>query len=151
MKVIETKYSGKLEVAEDRLIAFEQGIPAFEDEKEFVLLPFEEGTPYYTLQSTKTVDLAFIIVNPFSFFPEYRVKLPEATIAQLNITNENDVAIFSLLTVKEPFSETTVNLQAPIVINANKQMGKQLVLGDTAYDRKQPLFQKELVLVKEAK
>jgi flagellar assembly factor FliW len=137
---IETKYTGTIEIEESRVICFEKGIPAFEEEKSFVLLPFEEGTPFYVLQSTTALEVAFIVINPFQFVPGYQVKLPESTIDQLDIQSEEEVATFVMLTVKEPFEETTANLQAPVIINATKQKGKQLLLSNTDYLTKQKIF-----------
>ncbi|MDV2684290.1 flagellar assembly protein FliW [Alkalihalophilus lindianensis] len=136
----ETKYTGTMEVEKERIIHFEKGIPAFESEQTFVLLPFEEGTPFYVLQSTTTVEVAFIVINPFQFVPDYQVKLPDATIEQLEITSEEEVATFIMLTVHEPFQETTANLQAPVIINATKQKGKQLLLSNSEYETKHAIF-----------
>lgn len=69
---LETKYQGLIEVSEEQIIAFEKGIPAFESEMSFVLLPFEEGTPFYVLQSTKTPEVAFIVISPFDFVTGYQ-------------------------------------------------------------------------------
>jgi flagellar assembly factor FliW len=72
--------------------------------------------------------------------PDYQVKLPDATIEQLEIVSEEDVATFIMLTVQEPFQETTANLQAPIIINATKQKGKQLLLSNSEYETKHTIF-----------
>lgn len=138
---IETKYQGELDINEDHIITFAQGIPAFEEETSFILLPFEQDTPFFVLQSTKTVEIAFIIVDPFQFVSKYEVKLPDATIEQLAIEKEEDVAIFVMLTVREPFTETTANLQAPVIINTAKQKGKQLLMSTSNYKTKHAIFQ----------
>ncbi|MCD8500918.1 MAG: flagellar assembly protein FliW [Bacillaceae bacterium] len=130
---IETKYFGLKDINEDKILTFEHGIPSFLEEKQFILLPLGEGTPLYILQSIQTPALAFVVTSPFDFFPDYQVKLSEATIATLNIENEADVTLFVILTVKEPFSNTTANLQGPIVINGKLQKGKQVLLSDTDY------------------
>lgn len=147
---IETKYQGKIEINEERVITFANGIPAFEEETSFVLLPFEENTPFFVLQSTKTADLAFIVVNPFQFVLNYQVELPDSTVEQLEIERQEEVATFVMLTVREPFVETTANLQAPVIINAAKQKGKQLLMSDTHYKTKHNIF-KEAATAKEGK
>lgn len=147
---IETKFIGDVEVNESRIITFKQGLPAFEEEEEFVIVPFDEGTPFYILQSIKTVDISFLVVDPFAFFNDFKVKIPDPTIEMLEIEKEEDVAIFVILTIQEPFSKTTANLQAPLIINTNKQKGKQLVLPESGYHTKhyimaQPTSEKEEV------
>src|SRR5690625_5114632 len=96
---IQTKYQGTIQINEDHIITFEKGIPAFEEETAFILLPLEEGTPFFILQSVKTAELAFIIVDPFQFVQNYEVKLPDSTIEQLAIDKEKEVATFVMLTV----------------------------------------------------
>ncbi|ARK32095.1 flagellar assembly protein FliW [Halalkalibacter krulwichiae] len=148
---IETKYQGTINIHTENILTFSQGIPAFEDEKQFILLPFDEGTPFFVLQSIKSVNVAFIMMNPFEVVPNYEVKLPDATIEQLEIEKQEDVATFVVLTVKDPFEETTANLQGPIIINANKKKGKQLLLSDTDYQTKHQIFKQAAVTAKEGK
>jgi flagellar assembly factor FliW len=140
--IIETKYQGEIEIGSEEIINFERGIPGFEDEKNFVILPFAEETPFYILQSTKTSELAFVMTEPFLYFKGYEVELSNELIEELAIEKENDVLVFSILTVQEPFEKTTVNLQAPIVVNRNHQKGKQVVLNNTNtnYKTKHLLF-----------
>lgn len=140
---IETKFLGNYDITDHPIITFPKGLPAFEDEQQFVVLPFDEGTPFYVLQSVNTVDIAFIMTDPFEFFSDYKVKLPEATIEQLEIDKEDDIAIFTLLTVQEPFTDTTTNLQAPIIINAKAKRGEQLILLQDNYQTKHYLFPQE--------
>lgn len=137
---IATKYLGEVEINEDKIIHFEKGIPSFLDEKQFILLPFGEGTPLYILQSVKTPELGFVVVSPFQFFPDYQVKLTDSTIAGLEIEKEEDVALFVILTVQDPFTNTTANLQGPVVINSKKQKGKQIPLSDPNYGTKHLLM-----------
>lgn len=138
---INTKFVGEVEISEENIIQFEKGIPAFEDEKQFVIVPLGDDTPFLLLQSTQNVEVAFIIVSPFQFFLDYEIKLSDALIHDLNIDEEKDVAIYSILTVKDPFVETTINLQAPIVINTKNRKGKQFVMVDSDYPTRQKFLQ----------
>ncbi|ADU31863.1 flagellar assembly protein FliW [Evansella cellulosilytica] len=137
---LETKYSGEIEINEENIITFEHGVPSFEDEKKFVLLPFSnEPSPFYILQSVNTPGLAFVVMTPFQFFPNYEAKLSDSVIEQLEINDQEDVALFVILTVRETWAESTANLQGPIVINGKKQKGKQIALNDSEYKTKHPL------------
>ena len=77
MKKIETTRFGQVEVADESLITFREGIPAFEDEHEFAVMPYDENGTYMFLQSTKTPELAFLMTNPFFFFPDYTFEIDE--------------------------------------------------------------------------
>ncbi|KAB2333038.1 flagellar assembly protein FliW [Bacillus mesophilum] len=135
-----TKYQGEQEINENQVIQFHSGIPGFQDETQFALLPFLEDMPYFILQSTQTAELAFVVVDPYPFFPDYQYELPEAIVDSLQIESPNDVATFVILTLKEPFSDSTANLKGPIVINVKKNEGKQLILNDVQYKTKHLLF-----------
>lgn len=137
---INTKYIGEIEINKDQIITFPTGIPAFEEETSFVLYPLDEESPFLVLQSTKTVEIAFILVNPFDFVEHYQVKLQDATKEQLHIEKPEEVATYVFLTVKEPFSETTANLQGPIIINARINEAKQILMSDSGYTTKHKIF-----------
>ncbi|EPR26810.1 hypothetical protein I656_03564 [Geobacillus sp. WSUCF1] len=114
---IDTKYHGTVAVKEEDIIHFPHGLPGFADEKRFVLLPLAD-TPFVILQSVETPALGFVLIEPFSYFPTYEFELDEATVEQLNIESERDVAVYVILTVADPFHETTANLQAPVSLTS---------------------------------
>ncbi len=137
---IQTRYLGDIEIQSEKIIHFENGIPSFLDEKKFILLPFDESTPFYILQSVTTPELGFVVISPFDFFPDYQVDLNDSTIEALKIEKEADVALFVILTVQEPFTETTANLQGPVVINTKNQQAKQISVNDQHYCTKHHLM-----------
>ena len=133
---IHTKYHGEIKIDQSKIIEFEQGIPSFLDEKQFYILPFSDESPFFIMQSVQTPGLAFVIVSPFDFFNDYSVKLSDQVIEVLEIESEEDIVIFTTLTIQEPFQNTTTNLQGPIVINDKKKLGKQVILADSPYKTK---------------
>ena len=136
---IETKYHGPLDINEEELYTFSSGLPGFPDEKQFVILPLE-NTPLYVLQSVQAAQTAFVLANPFDSFPDYRVKLSDDVLASLKIEKEEDVAVYTILTVREPFAETTANLQAPVVINTSSRLAKQYITNDASFSMRQRLI-----------
>lgn len=136
---IETKYHGEYEVQQRQILHFAQGIPGFSEEKRFVLLPLED-TPFVILQSVATPALGFAMIDPFLYFPDYDFELDDASIEQLELSSAKEVAVYVILTVADPFDQTTANLQAPIVLNQQKRLGKQVILTNTPYQTKHRLF-----------
>lgn len=135
---LQTKFEETVEIKESDILHFEQGLPSFEDEKQFVLIPME-GTPFSILQSVVTTELAFITADPFIFFKEYDIELSVSALEQLYIEKSRDVFVQVIVTVSNPFEKSTVNLQAPIIINQKNNTGKQLVLTDGKYQTRHPL------------
>ncbi|MBN8201548.1 flagellar assembly protein FliW [Bacillus sp. NTK034] len=136
---IQTKFHGEQEINKEDIIKFPSGIPGFLEEKEFYILPLE-GTDLFVLQSVKTPEVAFIVTDPFFLFPQYEFDLPDEAIEKLEIQSDKDVATFAILTVREPFEETTANLQAPLVINQTKKLGKQVILNQAPYQTKHKIM-----------
>lgn len=144
---IATKYHGEKEIQEKEVITFPQAIPGFPEEKEFVLLPLDEEGQFIVLQSVGNHQLAFVLSNPFTFFKEYDFTLEDHIVELLELESKEDIQVFSILTVQDPFEKTTANLQAPIVINRKKNIAKQVILNEPNYHTKHPLFKKNKPIV----
>ena len=141
MRKINTLRFGELEIEEKDVIRFAGGIPAFEDEHEFVVLPYEEGTPYMFLQSMTTPELAFLMTDPFVFFPDYSFELDDENMEKLAINSMDDVLVCTLISVpRSGVADMTTNLLAPVVINRHTMQARQIVLEKTQYTTKHRLF-----------
>lgn len=138
---LNTKNFGELDIDEKKIISFPEGLPGFEEEKEFVIINNEdEENPFCWLQSVKNPDLAFVIVNPFFVFSDYSVDLSETVQEKLKIKDEKDVAVYSIVVVPEDLKKMTANLLGPIVINVRERLGKQVILDDPRYTTKHYIF-----------
>ena len=141
MRKINTLRFGELEIEEQDVVRFADGIPAFEDEHEFVVLPYEEGTPYMFLQSMATPELAFLMTDPFVFFPDYSFELDDENMEKLAINSMDDVLVCTLISVpRSGVADMTTNLLAPVVINRHTMQARQIVLEKTQYTTKHRLF-----------
>ncbi len=136
---IQTAFLGEVEVIESQTLHFEYGLPGFEEEKQFAMIPLEDDGVYQVLQSVQTPHIAFVTVNPF-LFTNYSFDLDESIIYSLGITSEEQIAVLSIVTIREPFSESTLNLKAPIVINMSSKKAKQTILDKSVFPLKHPIF-----------
>lgn len=133
---IETKFLGEVTIDEATILTFEEGIPGFPEEKQFVLLPIEADVPLASFQSVHTADIGFLVAYPFAFKSDYAFDLSDADREQLQLEAENDALVYGIVTLKESFQNSTINLLAPVVINKLKKVGKQIILQD---NEKHPL------------
>lgn len=141
MRKINTRRFGELEIEEQDIIKFADGLPAFEDEHEFVVLPYEEGTPYMFLQSMNTPELAFLMTDPFVFFPDYTFELDDANMDKLGVEDMEDILVCTLISIPAGgIANMTTNLLAPVVINRHTKEARQVVLEKTQYTTKHRLF-----------
>ncbi|TCS83318.1 flagellar assembly protein FliW [Tepidibacillus fermentans] len=145
MAKIETTRFGRVKYNEEDIIHFENGIPGFEKEQLFLLIQPDVDQPYAFLQSIQTSDLAFVIVNPFIFYPNYEFDLDEQSKEELEINHVEDITVWGILSIPEDFKKTTINLKAPVIINVKNRKGKQVILHDTLYEIKTPLFSQKLI------
>lgn len=140
---IQTQYFGEIRIKEEEIVHFESGIPGFLDEHQFCILPMED-TPFFIMQSVKDENIAFVLADPFLHDSNYHFDLDDEVKEKLKIEKPKDVAVFVILTVREPLTETTANFQAPIIINQTKRLGKQMILHDKKLKVRTKIFQMNL-------
>jgi len=137
---IATKFLGEIEIREQDILTFEQGLLGLENEKNFVLLSIDADLPLAILQSVDNVEIGFVIAYPFAFKKDYSFDICENDRNQLQIEKEENVLTYSIVTMKETFQESTINLLAPLIINMDKKCGKQIVLQDNrSYPLRYPM------------
>ncbi|MEA0554053.1 flagellar assembly protein FliW [Lysinibacillus irui] len=137
---IATKFLGEVEIGEQDILTFEHGLLGFEGERKFVLLPIDADLPLAILQSVERPEIGFIIAYPFAFKKDYSFDISEDDLEQLYLEKEEDVLTYSIVTMKDTFQDSTINLLAPLIINIEKKCGKQIVLQDSkSYPLRYPM------------
>ncbi|AEJ19263.1 flagellar assembly protein FliW [Gracilinema caldarium] len=134
MKVA-TKAYGVVEVDERQKIQFPLGLLGFEQLKDYVLLDAEQQ-PFYWLQSIDVERVAFILVNPFLFRPDYELDIADQELQDIGIVDPKDALVFAIVTIPADGSPMTANLQGPLVINKDAHVGKQMILMDGRWKTK---------------
>lgn len=129
-----TKYFGEIDFDREDVLSFPKGLFAFEEEKEFLLLPFSgsDGT-LLCLQSVQTPELAFVCMNPFSLHAEYAPELQPEELKALGVEDSHDLCFYVLCVVKNPVSSSTVNLKCPIALQDEARIGMQVILEGETY------------------
>jgi flagellar assembly factor FliW len=121
-------------------IHFPQGIPGFQDCRDFVIVSHGDGSPFFLMQSEKKSEVNFVLVNPFEVYMNYGIDLPDSALEALEITEPEDVMVYALVTLRDPVQESTANLMAPIVINRKTMRGIQTFLSDEKLSLRERLF-----------
>lgn len=128
---LETRAWGEIQVKPESIYQFAKGIPGFEEEQQFALIEMEESSPFSYLQSLAQENVAFMVVDPFVFIPDYEFELSEEDKTELNITEQ--VWVRCIVTIQRDVRHSTINLLAPIVLNPVTRTGKQLILHQSGY------------------
>ena len=138
---LNTRDFGEIEIDEQKIINFPEGLLGFEKEKQFIIInPEDEDSPFQWLQSIKDPNLAFVIINPFSIYDDYDIIIPKTAQKKLKIKNQKDISVYSIVVVPEDIEKMTANLLGPIIINIDKRLGKQVILDDSRYSTKHYIF-----------
>jgi flagellar assembly factor FliW len=134
-----TKAYGHVEVNEHQKITFPFGLFGFESLKDYVLLDAEQQ-PFFWLQSIDNDQIAFILINPFLFRPDYEMDIDNEELIPIGITDPAKAVIFSIVTIPADNSPMTANLQGPLVINRDSRLGVQAVLTDSRWKTKHDII-----------
>lgn len=143
MVEVNTRVFGKIAVEEDKIIRFESGILGFPDLKEFTLIynldkGKESGIKW--LQSLEEPGFALPVMNPELVMSGYEPKFPQELLAPLGELEEEDTLVLVTVTVPKDIKKTTVNLRAPIIINAGTCKAVQLIADDENYSIKYAIY-----------
>ena len=141
---IKTTMSGTVETIEadeQAVYTFEQGLYGLEDHRRYVLLKPDPELPFAYLQALDNERVCLLLTTPFVFFPTFEFDLPEADLMALGHPTMETVEVWVTVSVRGETIETaTTNLLAPIVLNLKERLGRQVVLHDSPYQTKVPLF-----------
>ncbi|MCH1429959.1 MAG: flagellar assembly protein FliW [Chlamydiales bacterium] len=119
----------KTSIKKDKIVHFPEGLPAFEEVKDFVLINNKEEAPFLWLQAVTMPELAFVAIDPFLICPDYRPEISEADLKQLKVSKKEDVLILSIVNMKDKVSKgITTNLVGVILINWKEKIGKQVII-----------------------
>ncbi|HWP30864.1 MAG TPA: flagellar assembly protein FliW [Fimbriimonadales bacterium] len=131
MKIPTTRF-GEIKVEEKQIIDIPGGLVGFPQCERFVLLEHLKESPYRWLQSVDEPSVAFLVINPSSIVKDYAIRLNPEVAESLYLSEETLKMVLAIVSVPLGKSkEATVNLVAPIVVNSEKRLGKQLILEDT--------------------
>ncbi len=132
IKVTTTRF-GDIDVNESDVIELPAGLIGFPDLKKYILLDHDKESPFKWLQSLDDGAIAFVLINPLLFKPEYTVEVTEAEVADLSIQQEEDAVISVIVTMPSNPQNMTANLKAPLVFNLKNRKGKQIILNQGEY------------------
>lgn len=124
---------GEIDVPADKIIQTEKPVLGFEHLRRYCLVEVEELRPFLWLQAIDDPAVAFLIVNPRVFYPDYRIEVNSKEIAELEVLRVEAVETYVIVTVPDDPNEMSVNLQGPILINTENNRAKQLILVNSQY------------------
>ncbi len=138
---IETKPYGEMTVKEQQLLHFPVGLFGFERMKRYALLD-STSPPFIWLQSLDDPGLAFILVNPYLVVQDYVLDIDPQELVEIGEPREEDLLVFSIVTIAHEENRVSCNLQGPIIINRRERLGRQAISLDTRWSIRHSLLEK---------
>lgn len=139
MKIDTTRF-GTIEIDEKEVINFPDGIIGISVNANFVLVPHKPGSPLMWLQSVTEPAIAFIVMNPLMFLPEYVRDVIRNSPWRIDDDTCGDFSIYGIVIIpKEDKTNIQINLLAPIVINKKDKQGAQIVIQTGNYKVDEPV------------
>lgn len=139
---INTKVFGEIGVDESKIITFPSGIIGFPDLQKFLLIHDEEKSNSIIswLQSIDEPTFAMPVVDPLCIIDNYNPMVEDELLSDLENLNENEMLVLVTITVPQDISKMTINLAAPIVVNANNMKAVQIIIDEPGYAVKYPIY-----------
>lgn len=138
--LVQTINFGSLEIPENRVVTFQEGLPGFPQIHRFAIVEMEALKPFQYLQSLDEPPISLFVINPFLIDPSYEFRLTDADMEDVNGTNSAELTVYVVATIPEDPNGATLNMMAPIVINDRGRRGKQVILHESKYSVKHPLL-----------
>ena len=138
--LLETRF-GTSEIDESKIISFPSGLPGFEELHQFIIIESGNTKPIYWLQSAENEHIALPVIISFAILSDYNINIRENELEDLNVESKNDLLILNVVVIPEDIKKMTVNLAAPIVINARCGIGKQIIIDAAELSLRYPIYE----------
>ena len=132
-----------MEIPEEEILNFPNGILAFEEFSRFVLLTEKDESVFHWLQSLDDPQLAFLVVDSADVMSDYQPALLSSEVnAVFGSTDEENLKLYCICTIPANHPEKmTINLQGPLVIDMGKKLGGQFISNDESHQVRTPLLE----------
>lgn len=139
---VQTSRFGVIEIREDDIITFPEGLLGFNDLRRFILLDDPKDEIFAWLQSCEEPGIAFPVLEPELFTVDYSIALSKSDLEALRVTTHHGLRAFTIVTIPSDPTQMTANMKAPVVINVSTKAARQCVLQDNALAIREPIFAK---------
>lgn len=140
---VNTQRFGEIELRDDKLVRFTNGIVGFPDLKDFALIHDGEkaDSPIRWLQSMQEPGFAMPVIDPLFVKPDFNPVVEEEMLKDIGLEGDEDLFVLVTLTVPKDIQKMSANLKAPFVINMKNREACQIIVEDDAYEVKFPVYE----------
>jgi flagellar assembly factor FliW len=138
MQMESTRF-GTVEVREDAVLTFPDRLPGLLD-RQWALLAASEDSPFFWLHSLENANLAVPVTNPWQFFGDYEVRVPDDDASRLGLKRADDALILCVVKAAGRLADFTINLAGPLIVHKQTLTARQIINDVGGYAVRHPLF-----------
>ena len=125
---INTSRFGSVEIQPEDIVLFPSGLPGMEQSRHWVVLADADNDALGWLQNVAEPEIAFAVVSPRRFIPDYQVRVFRSEIQPLQLQRAEEAQVLVIISKTE--AALTVNLRAPLLFNLERRLGRQVILNE---------------------
>ena len=140
---VNTKVFGEVDIEESKILCFPHGIIGFPELTEFALIHDSEKEGVCAvrwLQSMQEPAFAMPVMDPLAVKPDYNPEVEDELLKPLGVLNPEEILVLVTLSVPKEVTKMTVNLQAPIIVNAAEKKACQIIVDTEKYPVRFPIY-----------
>ena len=141
---VNTRLFGEIDIADDKIIEFPDGIIGFPDLTKFTLIydkdEDQKSRSLMYLQSMDEPQFAMPVVMPNDIFPDYNPTINDDLLEDIGDLTPTNTYVLVTITVPQNITKMTVNLKGPFVINTDTLKGVQIMVEDDV-SVKEPVYE----------
>lgn len=132
---------GNIDYTDEDLMLLPSGLVGFGQLHRFLVVQHKEDSPFRWFQSVDEPSLAFLVTNPTTYEETYQPEISDEDAEAIELSDQTEYTVWTTVNVKgRDISQMTLNLAAPIVVNLEKRVGRQVLLEGQAYNMRHRVF-----------
>lgn len=141
---INSRVFGEVEIDQNKIIEFVNGIVGFPELTEFALISNnEESTdaPIKWLQSMQDGEVALPVIDPLLILPDYNPQVEDEWLKSLGELSAENLLVLVTVTVPKDITGMSINLKGPIIIQVDQKKACQVIVDGEEYALKYPIYE----------
>jgi flagellar assembly factor FliW len=131
---VKTRDFGTIQIDDDSVYTFPQGVYGFENVNAFAVFMHEEaGVSFVYLQAVHTPVPCFLVFSPWDMLPAYKPQLLKEDLEFFGVNSEEELIFLTIATVPQDAKQLSINVKSPVVLNPLRMVGRQVILSNDEY------------------
>ena len=140
---VNTRIFGEIDIEDDKIIQFVNGLVGFPDMVDFTLIHDEEKGPggIAWLQSMQEPQFAMPVMDPLKIKDTYNPKVEDELLKPLGEFGTDNMLVLVTVSIPSDVTKMTANLKGPIVINTTTRKACQVIAEGEDCQVKFPIYE----------